>query len=173
MAAHAGGPASRAPAGMTKSDGVVRASALPPRIISVSQAPTRPIASAESEPNRLIGRLAGHHSGALTVIAVANEQRHEQRLSWAEPALDPRTILTALMVRDTLAKHSGLVLPLRIELRTSSLPMKCSTTELRQRAGDRSRCPDDEAAKAGDHCHRAETGASAPVARLGFRPPAP
>jgi hypothetical protein len=31
--------------------------------------------------------------------------------------------------------QSGLVLPDRIELSTSSLPMKCSTTELRQRAG--------------------------------------
>ena len=31
-----------------------------------------------------------------------------------------------------------MVLPLRIELRTSPLPRECSTTELRQRAGDRS-----------------------------------
>ena len=63
----------------------------------------------------------------------------------------------------------GMVLPLRIELRTSPLPRECSTTELRQQIGGcrRSRQPVVRAweARRGGHCHKPPGGASAPRKR--------
>ena len=56
------------------------------------------------------------------------------------------------------------MLPDRIELSTSPLPMECSTTELRQRAPDTG-FGQKEPYKAADPCHKAPSGASARNAR--------
>src|SRR4051794_2811112 len=53
-----------------------------------------------------------------------------------------------------------MVLPDRIELSTSPLPMECSTTELRQHARY-SRNRPQKALQAGGSCHKAPAGASA------------
>src|ERR1700726_4602956 len=55
----------------------------------------------------------------------------------------------------------GMVLPDRIELSTSPLPMECSTTELRQHAPDKGSQPKRPPYKAADPCHKAPSGASA------------
>jgi hypothetical protein len=54
----------------------------------------------------------------------------------------------------------GMVLPDRIELSTSPLPMECSTTELRQRARYENR-PKRAPTRRPDPCHKAPIGASA------------
>jgi hypothetical protein len=54
-----------------------------------------------------------------------------------------------------------LVLPDRIELSTSPLPMECSTTELRQHARDRDQeSADGGSSRTGGSCHKASRGAS-------------
>ena len=55
-------------------------------------------------------------------------------------------------------QSSGMVLPDRIELSTSPLPMECSTTELRQRAPNRGNRPIGPTGRA-DPCHKAQARA--------------
>jgi hypothetical protein len=57
-----------------------------------------------------------------------------------------------------------MVLPDRIELSTSPLPMECSTTELRQHAPDPKNRPK-RPYKAADPCHKVRVGASTGKAR--------
>src|SRR5437867_4874680 len=62
-----------------------------------------------------------------------------------------------------------MVLPDRIELSTSPLPMECSTTELRQRAPDTG-LGQKGRYKAADPCHKAPARASAGRARASRLP---
>ena len=57
-----------------------------------------------------------------------------------------------------------MVLPDRIELSTSPLPMECSTTELRQRAPDQENRPKKPPTRRADPCHKAPSCASARAA---------
>src|SRR6478609_6105243 len=59
-----------------------------------------------------------------------------------------------------------MVLPDRIELSTSPLPMECSTTELRQHARE-NRIGPSGPVQAGGSCHKAPSGASTRVALKG------
>src|SRR3954453_5013007 len=70
-----------------------------------------------------------------------------------------------------------MVLPDRIELSTSPLPMECSTTELRQHARESRNRPKRPLQAAGS-CHKAPAGASTralgnatKTAKIGFRRP--
>jgi hypothetical protein len=68
------------------------------------------------------------------------------------------------------AARIKMVLPDRIELSTSPLPMECSTTELRQHALDLKESAEKPFHKAGVHCHkvteRASTGKSGRMPKL-------
>jgi hypothetical protein len=64
----------------------------------------------------------------------------------------------------TIVCWGGLVLPDRIELSTSPLPMECSTTELRQRAPDQENRPKKPPTRRADPCHKAPSCASARAA---------
>src|SRR4051812_36381311 len=59
-----------------------------------------------------------------------------------------------------------LVLPDRIELSTSPLPMECSTTELRQHAPDDENPAEKASRQRADPCHRGGAGASAGRVRI-------
>src|SRR5580692_12965618 len=61
--------------------------------------------------------------------------------------------------RKSLVLLKELVLPDRIELSTSPLPMECSTTELRQRAPD-TRIGQKASTRRADPCHKARGRAS-------------
>ena len=83
------------------------------------------------------------------------------RSSWANLIRGMGTVAGCLVVAAPSGRDEWVVLPVRIELRTSPLPRGCSTTELRQR---RPACENPRwkaAANAGDPCHKAGNGASA------------
>ena len=73
-----------------------------------------------------------------------------------QPGESPFRFASLKIVRVLQGK---MVLPDRIELSTSSLPMKCSTTELRQQTPHQSQ-PIKSCAEAADPCHKAHRGAS-------------
>ena len=98
---------------------------------------------------RQLGRVPNScHASRIFVVCSGGGGRHPVI---ANNAKDARKHAKALVI-SRRSSGRGMVLPDRIELSTSPLPMECSTTELRQRAhtGESISCAP---LKRGDPCH--------------------